>query len=142
MNLAEILNLPPIFGAFCATVDPDIWWDDRRAGLARHLCLSHCEVRRECLATAATWAGAGCVAAGFQWVTDKSAEGRVRIKTAQELPVRCHECVYPGAEVQPPRVTSRAETPQPVDRPRKRSPKATGDAFTAEIRRLAALAAS
>lgn len=138
MSLALLLNAPRITGAYCATVDPDIWWTDRDAGLARHLCLSHCPALAECRRTALTWVAPLSVAAGVQWVADRRADPPVRIKAEQVMPTSCDACRLAAATI----TAALMPEPPPADIPRRRRKKSVEDVYAADLRRLDALAAS
>lgn len=136
MSLVEILDFPRITGAYCATADPEIWWTDREAGLARHLCLSHCPALAECRRTVRMWAAPLSVAAGVQWVADKRADPPVRIKGEQVRPTSCAACHLIAETFTP------TPAPPPADIPRRRRKKSVEDVYAAGLRRLDALAAS
>lgn len=130
MSLIETLNVARVDRAFCSTTDPEIWWSESTAGLARHYCLSHCPAQRACLKQAPKWAGGGCVAGGYQWVAIRPS-ALPTVKRSQVPPVSCNDCLRAdGMPVAPFEPTS------------QRPGRPLGVAYTAEIRRLTALAAS
>lgn len=137
MSLAEILDAARIDGAFCATADPEIWWKADFAPHARHFCLAHCAALNECRQQMKRWVAPGSVAAGIQWANSRAG---VRVAREQPAPLQCLSCLNgvapsPRADLNTPRLS------RPVDPPR--NGRRPGNAYLAEMRRLAAaLAAS
>lgn len=55
--------------AACRHVDPDLFFDGNRKAEAVHVCVTHCDVRRQCLAHAEQLDPPPflCVVGGVQW---------------------------------------------------------------------------
>lgn len=65
--------------AACRHLDPELFFDGHDAPEAIHVCITHCDVRRECLAHAEQLDPPpfDCVMGGVRWGTHKRRAGKV-----------------------------------------------------------------
>lgn len=83
--------------AGCRQVDPELFHNPTRAAEARHVCLSHCPVRAECL----RWARNADlthpqVVGGLVWAYQRYNRTELRPRRYQAMPARsCELCVAP-----------------------------------------------